>query len=88
MEDDNFVYENNEDGTVAVIKYKGQEKDVAIPETFDGKKVTQIRCGKDGIYGVFAGKDITSVTMPSIELIGMTTFDKCTNLKTVYMPNV
>ena len=52
------------------------------------EKVTQIRCGKDGIYGVFAGKDITSVTMPSIELIGMTTFDKCTNLKTVYMPNV
>ena len=90
MEDENFVYENNnDDDTVAIIEYKGQEKDIVVPETFDGKRVTQIRAGKNmGAYGVFAGKDITSVTMPSIELIGEYTFNKCGNLKTVYMPKV
>lgn len=89
MEDENFVYENNNDDTVAIIEYKGREKDIVVPETFAGKRVTQIRAGENmGAYGVFARKDITSVTMPSIDLIGAYTFNKCSNLKTVYMPKV
>lgn len=85
-----FIYDSeykcseNTDGTLTITSYSGNDQEIVIPETLGGRKVT----GISAIGGVFSGRDITSVSMPGIESIGMQTFAYCLNLKTVYMPNV
>jgi hypothetical protein len=65
-------------GGVTLGYYTGTARDVVIPETIDGLDITEIGSK------VFAGKDITSVTLPSkLQYIGVGAFENCTELKTI-----
>lgn len=55
-----FTTELNEDGTITITDYKNEDiKDVKIPETIDGKKVTRIG------GSAFDRQGLTSVKIPS-----------------------
>lgn len=74
-----FTYETQEDGTIKIKKYIGEEKDVIVPMMIDGKKVTTMG------YGVFAyNNKIKSVILPeTIDTIQQGTFQSCLNLERV-----
>lgn len=78
-----FSYTDNENGTVTITGYKGKAKDVVIPEKINGKSVVAI-----GGFNAFSGKDITSVSMPSVEMVGFCAFQNCKKLTKVSMPKV
>ena len=42
---EDFLYRENEDGTIAVSWYNGEDAHVVIPGTIDGKTVTAIHAG-------------------------------------------
>lgn len=70
--------DGTEKGTVMITGYKGEEKNVKIPDRLRGKKVTQI----DSL--AFEESDITSVDIgDNVTYIGMSAFRGCKSLKTV-----
>ena len=77
-----FDYETNEDGTITIIKYYGNNTEVIIPETIDEKKVTAI--GNEG-FKEYEG--LTSIKIPSsVTSIGDYTFYDCGSLNDVELP--
>ncbi|MBQ3370737.1 MAG: leucine-rich repeat protein [Mogibacterium sp.] len=73
-----FEYEAIAGDFVRITRYNGTSKDISIPSTISGKTVQEIG------DGVFAGMNITSVTIPdSVEVIGKNAFDFCKSLKSV-----
>ncbi len=82
-----FAYYDNNDGTVEITGYNGDDKDTMteldIPAEIDGKSVTSI--------GVWAFNDWTSlerVTIPEgITSIGIFAFADCTSLTNVTIPD-
>ena len=55
----------SDDGTLSVSSYTSDDKDVSIPDEFDGKPVKSVG------QSAFKGQDITTVTMPDgLEEIG------------------
>ena len=52
-----FEITQNEEGTITITGYTGTAKDVVIPETIEGIRVTYI-------WGGFNGKGLTSVIIP------------------------
>ena len=78
-----FEYSENSDGGITIKKFTGSEKDVVIPGTISGKKVTSI---EDDAFEYCS--DITSVTIPDgVTRIGTYAFSWCESLKTVNIPN-
>ena len=74
--DGNFEYEVNENGGVTITMYIGNSKQVVIPDTIDGKKVTSI--GKLAFCNCVG---LTSVTIPdSVTSIGSEAFSGCSGL--------
>lgn len=77
-----FDYKPNEDGTLAVIGYQGDDAQVVIPE----------RCGSSVITvlgdRLFSGHgEITSVTIPdTVTDMGEFIFDGCVNLRHIALP--
>jgi|GEM_PF-2282586 len=68
----------NSDGTLTVTGYRGDLRDLTIPEVYMGKPVTAIA------DRAFSGAGFTSVTIPdTITEMGNYVFENCTNLKTV-----
>lgn len=77
-----FTYDLLKDGTVKITKYTGTEKDVVIPETIGGKKVTEI-----GDSAFMYNKTITSVKIPyGVKKIGKAAFDFNYNIETIEIP--
>ncbi|MBQ8287442.1 MAG: leucine-rich repeat domain-containing protein [Clostridia bacterium] len=78
-----FSYQENEEGGITITRYKGEDADVVIPKTIDGKKVTEIR-------GAFYGSPVETVVLSrEINTIGGQSFWKCGNLKSVTLsPNL
>ena len=78
-----FMFIDTGDDTVAIALYKGNGGEVVVPEEVDGKKVVSI-------WGS-AFKDcesLKSIEIPdSVEYIGESTFSGCKNLTTVKLPN-
>ena len=76
---DELYYRNLSDGTIAVAGLvKDELNDVYIPETIDGKTVTEID------LWAFKGDDIHYVSMPStITTVDKKAFYECANLETV-----
>ncbi len=74
-------YEVNEDGTVTVTEYNGEENEVVIPAVLDGYKVTSI--------GEFAfSSSLTNISIPSsVTSIGWNAFYGCSSLKSISIPN-
>ena len=69
----------NEDGTVTILQYNGDDTDVTIPDKFGEKSVTTIA------IGAFSDcENLTKVTIPkSVTSIGETPFGFCTSLETI-----
>ena len=85
---DNLVYgdfeymveDNNE---ISIFKYNGTSTDVTIPETIDGKTVTEI-----GLCAFEENMNIINVKLPeTITKINYKAFSKCKNLETINFPN-
>lgn len=78
---DGFIYQNM--GSVIWISgYEGNQSDIQIPESIDGKPVTVIAA-----QSFYNNKVIKSVQIPSsITSIGSQAFSKCTNLTSINIP--
>lgn len=73
--DFNYV-DGTEKGTVMITEYTGESKEVKIPSTLRGKKVTRI----DDL--AFENSDITSVEIgDNVTYIGLSAFRDCKSLK-------
>lgn len=73
---------NVDSDSATVTGYTGTSKKVTIPETFKGKKVTEI-----GNYAFSSKKEITSVSFPStIKTIGVAAFNDCPSLTELVLP--
>lgn len=76
--DNEWVY-IEQDNSVDIAGYKGNEHDITIPSTIQGKQVVGIR--NDSFWGY---KKLTSVAIPAnITNIEEDTFGNCTNLSTI-----
>ena len=72
------------DNEVVIDEYLGNDRDVKIPETIDGKRVTSI--GEDAFSGC---TDLTSITIhDSVTSIGDHAFYDCTGLTSVNISNI
>ena len=82
-ESGDYDYEVNEDDTVTITRYNGQEKNVTIPSKIDGKQVTII-----GGYAFENSRSfLQSVVIPSgVVRINERAFQWCEKLKTVTLP--
>ena len=82
--DENFIsgdyeYSLLNDGTVEISEYIGSDKEITIPDTIDGKKVTSIgNCVFEHCIG------LESITIPeNITNIENMAFDYCKNLESI-----
>lgn len=75
-----YLIVNNQ---VSIISYHGNEANVSIPATIEGKEVVSI--GEDAFCG---NKSVKSIKLPAgIQTIGAWAFSSCSNLTKVYMGN-
>ena len=73
----------NEDGTVTILHWNGEEESLVMPEDLDGRKVTEI--GKDAFY---ACSGLKEVTIPdSVTRIGASAFYECGGLTGISIPD-
>ncbi len=56
--DEDYVYDDNGDGTAAITGYTGKSKEIAIPKTIDNLTVTSV------VYDAFKNKQLMSVAIP------------------------
>ena len=74
-----YEYTFLDDGTVEISKYIGSDKEITIPDTIDGKKVTSI-----GNYVFEHCIGLESITIPeNITNIENMAFHICTNLESI-----
>ena len=79
-----FSYTVNEDGTVTIKHYYGNDCALVLPEYIDGKPVTEI--GDYAFGGVYNSK-LESVTLNNtLVKIGDNAFEGCANLKKLIIP--
>ncbi|MGN0469630.1 MAG: leucine-rich repeat domain-containing protein [Acutalibacteraceae bacterium] len=77
-----FEYSENDDGTVTITGYYGEDREIIIPSEIDGKPVTSIG---NSAFNECTG--LTSITIPaSVTSIGYYAFANCTNLASIDIP--
>lgn len=78
----NFTVAEDESANVKLVSYIGNQADVIIPETYNGKKITTI---EDACFR--NNTEITSVKIEEgITTIGSIAFMGCSSLQRVYIP--
>lgn len=81
VNDTDFSYSDNGDGTAMIIGYRGRAKDVTIPATVNGLKITKIYSFCMRLQG---NNTLESVTIGNnVKEIRRWAFRKCSKLKTV-----
>lgn len=81
VNDTDFSYSDNGDGTAMIIGYRGRAKDVTIPATINGFKITKIYSFCMRLQG---NNTLESVTIGNnVKEIRRWAFKKCSKLKTV-----
>ena len=81
MDSGDYSYCVLEDGTVSIKLYNGNEADVVIPATLDGKQVTKID------DNAFNGREVVSVTVPEgVVSIENRAFANCEQLTAITLP--
>ena len=81
-----FDYVKLDDATVTITGYKGESKDVVVPDKIidEGKEYT-VRAIESGAF--YFRSDLTSITLPNtIETIGDFAFYYCSNIKELVIP--
>jgi len=77
-----FEIQGNDDNTMTILNYKGQAKNIVIPDKIFNMPVTRLQ------KGAFQGKGLTSVTIPAtITFIDDNTFEG-NSLTMVSLPNI
>ena len=80
-----FVYEENEDGTLSITGYCGEEKEhLVVPETINGKEVTWIKAG----FADSVKDSLISIKIPGVVEIDSGTFESFEKLESVEAPKV
>ena len=81
-----FAYKANDDGTISIYGYKGNEECIEIPSEIGNKKVT---CIGDGPYRTrFNFRLVFKVIVPdTVNKIGLRAFQNCRCLRKVVMPD-
>ena len=83
VDETSLRYKLNDDNTIIITKYTGQEHNIVLPRTITGKTVTGI-----GNYVFYRCTGLTAVTIPdSVTSIGNWSFDGCTGLTDVTIPD-
>jgi hypothetical protein len=86
----NWVTYENEDGTLTITKYLGNDQDVIIPTTINGKQVKSIEGNLGSLkVSIFFSREnlIQSVTIEEgVQVIGERAFLDCGNLKSAEIP--
>ena len=78
-----FEYQVNEKGTYEIIGYRGTDKDITVPASIEGRKVTGI--GTDAFKAL---NTLTSVTIPdSITYIADFAFAECDYITKIVLPD-
>lgn len=81
VNDTDFSYSDNGDGTAMITGYRGEDKDVTIPATINGFKITKIYSFCMRLQG---NNTVESVTIGNnVKEIRRWAFKKCSKLKTV-----
>jgi len=79
----NYRYTVNDDGTITITGYDGDETELDIPSELDGHKVTGI--GHEAFYNY---AKLLSITIPAgVSSIGNRAFGNCTELTTIIIPS-
>ena len=82
LQDGDYYYSDNGDGTCSVWGYAGSDNDITIPDTLGGLTVTSI--GEYALYGA----TVTSVVIPdTVTNIEDNSFNDCSLLTSVTIPN-
>ena len=79
--DDGWLYEEWWNG-IAITGYEGDATDLIVPDEIDGQPVVQIN--DEAFHGC---RTVTSIDLANVEYIGSRAFMRCTNLKTITIPN-
>ena len=78
-----WSYRVRSDGSLEIAKWKGEESELVIPATIDGKKVSAI--GTDAFYNC---RSLTRVIIPEgVISIGNGAFSRCERLTSVIIPD-
>ena len=78
-----WEYVRNEDGTVTITGWSGEEKSLRIPAELDAQQVTGI--GEEAFY---ACTELTDITIPdSVTQIGKHAFEYCVRLQSITIPD-
>ena len=84
---EDFIFEENEDGSYTLIKYIGKERDVIVPSMIDGKNVSAIGENAFSESDIIKPNTLLSVTLPStVKTIGDYAFERCKTLTAVVLP--
>jgi len=76
---DNFEYSENEDGTINILRYTGENATIAIPEKINEKEVTTIgNLAFDDCY-----KNTKIIIPKTIKNIASNAFNNCFSLKSI-----
>ena len=79
---DRFTYTIREDGSAAILKYKGKDKEVVVTSHIGENPVTEI-----GQYAFEAAWDIETLTLPeTITVIGEQAFLDCDSMTSINIP--
>ena len=73
-----WIYQANNSGWT-IVDYMGDEKDITIPDSFDGKPVTQL---SEGLFMNYMPLEKAAIPN-SVTVIGKNLFQGCANLKEV-----
>lgn len=80
--DKDYYYCEKEDGTIAILGYKGINTEIQVPEQIEGKEVTSL----SGAF--YHCKNITGIKLPeTVSEIKRSTFEGCTSLTDIELPN-
>lgn len=78
-----YDYKILDDGTVAIVKYNGNDSELTIPSQIDGKQVTALNG-----YSFYNRTSLKSVTIPKgVTFIRGNAFSGCTGLKSISIPD-
>ncbi len=80
-----YLYEENMDGSITILKYLGKEQEIVVPSELDGFPVTAIGGPLEGAFsGCYSAVRI--IIPEGVTILNDNTFYGCCNLKSVSFP--